>query len=387
MAGNEHHTELWTEPGGSARVETPTNDEAITSRNQNPEKRKIHANLSASLAEAYNNKRKAMANQQAIDDSAERVSDPPQAKVPSQTKKLQAKNAAVSDWLREQSTGSSVASSQQPETQGFLQPERLNRDYYGSQQLRQHFGPPPSVFLAPATSAAFLPSQWSLQMPTLLPPAALPPGHLDPDNEIVTLRVYANPFDQDRPVFSLLRIHRTDPFGPYLKAYCEQRGKIFRQHWSFAYLHDFTMDNPHHSRTTLTWNMTPNTVAPGIAMRNVDSIYIIPAPHVSTARVQLPYYTTADFVPGESAVRQRSEATQQCTHERTAASGGQDAEIESLRGQLAGLDARGQRDGGVFDGAQMSVAGGDDETEGDEEMQEEYEEMQEDYVRMFGMDT
>ncbi len=100
----------------------------------------------------------------------------------------------------------------------------------------------------------------------------------------MTLRIHSNTHDKNgQPVFSILRLRRNEIFGPGLDVYCANRGKIYGTEWMFVYRYEAgTQEDPHrHMQITLTWDMTPADVKdedfPGMAMRNVDTIYVMQA--------------------------------------------------------------------------------------------------------------
>ena len=81
-------------------------------------------------------------------------------------------------------------------------------------------------------------------------------------------------------------------FGPRLDAYCATRGKEYGEDWVFVYRYQIgNYQNPGHNRQiTLTWDMTPADVKvdglPGIAMRNMDTIYVMKAEQPATADIK-----------------------------------------------------------------------------------------------------
>ncbi|KAF2629403.1 hypothetical protein BU25DRAFT_323783, partial [Macroventuria anomochaeta] len=78
-------------------------------------------------------------------------------------------------------------------------------------------------------------------------------------------------------------IRPDETFGPRLDTYCANRGKRYGVHWMFVYRYQAsTQQNPEQEmQITLTWDMTPNDVKdddfPGVAMRNLDTIYVMKA--------------------------------------------------------------------------------------------------------------
>jgi hypothetical protein len=98
----------------------------------------------------------------------------------------------------------------------------------------------------------------------------------------LTLRIHSNIYDKNgQPIFSILRICRDETFGPRLDAYCANRGKEYGKDWMFVYRYEaITHQNPRQEMSiTLTWDMTPNDVkgddCPGMAMQNLDTIYVM----------------------------------------------------------------------------------------------------------------
>jgi hypothetical protein len=95
-----------------------------------------------------------------------------------------------------------------------------------------------------------------------------------------------------QPIFSILRIHASENFGPRLDAYCANRGKEYGKDWAFVYRFQVgTNQNPgHEMQTTLTWDMTPADVkmdgVPGLTMRNMDTIYVVKVKKAATAGIK-----------------------------------------------------------------------------------------------------
>lgn len=119
------------------------------------------------------------------------------------------------------------------------------------------------------------------------------PSNLSQDDSVLTLRIHSNTHDSNgQPVFSILRIRRNEKFGPYLDEYCASRGKGYGVDWTFVYRYQAaTHQNLEQQlQITLTWDMTPNDVIdadfPGMAMRNLDTIYVMTAKPTDSAHAE-----------------------------------------------------------------------------------------------------
>lgn len=90
----------WTGPAGQPQRKTPADEETAFTSGQRPEKRKTSRSPNTSPAGAHKSKRKVTADHQVVNYGSGRVYDPlgGQAYVPPKVK-----NAAVSEWLQEQS--------------------------------------------------------------------------------------------------------------------------------------------------------------------------------------------------------------------------------------------------------------------------------------------
>ena len=134
-----------------------------------------------------------------------------------------------------------------------------------------------------------------------------------------------------QPVFSILRIRRDQAFGPHLDAYCANRGKGYGVHWMFVYRYHAPtkQDRSQLMQISLTWDMTPNNVkdneVPGMAMQNLDTIYVMQAKPLASAEtdrelnkggaVQSPgpqvTHEIADIVNGETNFYQNPDVSRQ----------------------------------------------------------------------------
>ncbi|KAF3036793.1 hypothetical protein E8E12_004180 [Didymella heteroderae] len=133
-------------------------------------------------------------------------------------------------------------------------------------------------------------TQGHFGMPSLLASSL---GHLGPSSDVLLLRVHSNTYDKNgQPIFSLLRMCASEVFGPRLDAYCANRGKEYGVDWMFVYRYQIsTHQNPGHDmQIRLTWDMTPADVKiddmSGIAMRNMDTIYVMKAKDEAAASIQ-----------------------------------------------------------------------------------------------------
>ncbi|KAF1927378.1 uncharacterized protein M421DRAFT_178140 [Didymella exigua CBS 183.55] len=115
-----------------------------------------------------------------------------------------------------------------------------------------------------------------------MPSFQAPYSRFNPNGSVLVLRVHSNTYDQNgQPIFSILRMHTDEIFGPRLHAYCANRGKEFGVDWIFVYRYRIgTYQSPGHDmQITLTWDMTPADMKgddiPGIAMRNMETIYVM----------------------------------------------------------------------------------------------------------------
>lgn len=148
------------------------------------------------------------------------------------------------------------------------------------------------------------------------------------------LRIHSNTHDKNgQPIFSILRMHANEMFGPRLDAYCANRGKEYGVDWVFVYRYQTgNYQNPgRNTQITLTWNMTPADLKvddiPGIAMHNMDTIYVMKAKDTAAVdikremseggAVQTPgpqvSHQIVDIVNGETRLFQSPDITLQWT--------------------------------------------------------------------------
>lgn len=121
-----------------------------------------------------------------------------------------------------------------------------------------------------------------------------------------------------------------DILGPHLNAYCANRGKEYGVDWMFVYRYQTSaFQRPEHeTQITLTWDMTPTEVkvsdSPSVAMRHMDTIYVVQAKAPTTdvkremgkdAAVQSPgpqvSHRVVDITNGETRYYQEPDVTRQ----------------------------------------------------------------------------
>lgn len=99
---------------------------------------------------------------------------------------------------------------------------------------------------------------------------------------LLRLRIHSNTYDPNgTPIFSILSIHRTEPFGPRLDYYCQARKKRFNTDYKFVFKYPApTATNPHRKRYyDIAWITKPSMLRdkeyPGSALKDGDTIWVL----------------------------------------------------------------------------------------------------------------